>query len=570
MNDMTPPALDGAPLEFNPLDPAFIADPYPFYRRLRETAPVFKTPQGLWLITRYDDVAFALRDKRFGKDFVGDLERRYGDLARMQEPAVASLGRTMLVLDPPDHTRLRALVTKAFTARRVADMRPRIKALVDAQLDRVIDSGGMDVMRDLAHRLPVIVICDMLGIPEEHRAPFLAGSNVNGRILEPVPMSREELDQANRNTQMAGVYFDQLCELRRREPQGRPHDRAGAGGGGGRQAHGRGAPGQYRPAVRRRPRDHHQPDRQRAAGAAPQSPDQWERLKADPSLIPNAIEELLRYDSSVQMTGRVTMAEVEIGGVTLPPNESVLTLLGAANRDPAQYAGSRHARCRPARTCGRCRSAAASIIAWAPSWRGSRPSWSSPPWSSACPTSNCPRRTRRHGGGSFTLRGLQQAAGGVALGPWRGRWPEAGGARAANIRAPARTKKTAGRSRPLGDGSLLAVVADGMGGHAGGAVASKLAVEAFVHALEQGGGLADGLHDANAAVGKGAAAKPDARRHGRDPGGGAGARRRGALDQRRRFAALPGVGRQARAAERRPFDGAADRRHGRARPAHGG
>ena len=77
----------------------------------------------------------------------------------------------------------------------------------------------MDVMRDLAHRLPVIVICDMLGIPEDHRAPFLAGSNVNGRILEPVPMTREELDQANRNTQMAGVYFDQLCELRRREPR---------------------------------------------------------------------------------------------------------------------------------------------------------------------------------------------------------------------------------------------------------------------------------------------------------------------------------------------------------------
>ena len=91
MNDMTPPALDGAPLEFNPLDPAFIADPYPFYRRLRETAPVFKTPQGLWLITRYDDVAFALRDKRFGKDFVGNLERRYGNSARMHEPAIASL-----------------------------------------------------------------------------------------------------------------------------------------------------------------------------------------------------------------------------------------------------------------------------------------------------------------------------------------------------------------------------------------------------------------------------------------------------------------------------------------------
>jgi cytochrome P450 len=336
MNDMPPPALDGAPLEFNPLDPAFIADPYPFYRRLRETAPVFKTPQGLWLITRYDDVTFALRDKRFGKDFVGALERRYGNLARMQEPAIASLGRTMLVLDPPDHTRLRALVTKAFTARRVADMRPRIRALVDAQLDRVIDSGGMDVMRDLAHRLPVIVICDMLGIPEEHRAPFLAGSNVSGRILEPVPMSREELDQANRNTQMAGVYFNQLCELRRREPRDdlttelvRAEEAGdkltaeelqanigllfGAGHETTTNLIGNGLLALHR----------HR--------------DQWERLKADPSLIPNAIEELLRYDSSVQMSGRVTMAEVEIGGVTLPPNESVLTLLGAANRDPAQY-----------------------------------------------------------------------------------------------------------------------------------------------------------------------------------------------------------------------------------------
>src|SRR5262245_12667810 len=182
MNDMTPPVVDGVPLEFNPLDPAFIADPYPFYRRLRETAPVFKTPQGFWLITRYEDVAFTLRDKRFGKDFAANMVRRYGRTDVMDGAAIASLARTMLVQDPPDHTRLRGLVNKAFTARRVADMRPRIRALVDAQLDRVIAQGSMDVIRDLAHRLPVIVICDMLGVPEEHREPFLAASTVNGRI----------------------------------------------------------------------------------------------------------------------------------------------------------------------------------------------------------------------------------------------------------------------------------------------------------------------------------------------------------------------------------------------------
>jgi len=336
MNDMTPPVAADAPLQFNPLDPAFIADPYPFYRRLREEAPVFKAPQGFWLITRYEDVALSLRDRRFGKDFVGNMERRYGDSSGMQEPAIASLARTMLVLDPPDHTRLRGLVNKAFTARRVADMRPRIKKLVDEQLDRIMDKGEMDVMRDLAHRLPVIVICDMLGIPEDHRTPFLAGSNVNGRILEPVPMTREELDQANRNTEMAGAYFRQLCDLRRRDPQDdlttelvRAEEAGdkltaeeleanigllfGAGHETTTNLIGNGLLALHR------------------------NPDQWERMKAEPDLIPNAVEELLRYDSSVQLTGRVTHAEVELGGVQIGPQESVIALLGAANRDPAQY-----------------------------------------------------------------------------------------------------------------------------------------------------------------------------------------------------------------------------------------
>jgi cytochrome P450 len=115
MNDMTPPGADSGSIAFNPLDPAFIADPYPFYHRLRETAPVFKTPMGFWLLSRYDDIAFALRDKRFGKDFAANIQRRYG-ANRMAEPAIANLSHTMLVIDPPDHTRLRGLVTKAFTA----------------------------------------------------------------------------------------------------------------------------------------------------------------------------------------------------------------------------------------------------------------------------------------------------------------------------------------------------------------------------------------------------------------------------------------------------------------------
>ena len=333
---MTPPVLDRAPPAFNPLDPAFISDPYPFYHRLRETAPVFKTPMGFWLLTRYEDIALALRDRRFGKDFVGNITRRYGE-NRMHEPAVASLGHTMLVLDPPDHTRLRSLVTKAFTARCVADMRPRIKALVDAQLDRVQDKGAMDVMRDLAHRLPVIVICDMLGIPEEHRGPFLAGSNVSGRILEPVPMTREETDQANATTMAANAYFDQLCELRRREPRDDLTTELVKA----EEAGDRLSTEELRANIGLLFGAGHETTTNLIGNgllALHRQPDQWERLKADPSLIANSIDELLRFDSSVQLTGRVTSAEVEIGGVTIPANESIIMLLGAANRDPAQYA----------------------------------------------------------------------------------------------------------------------------------------------------------------------------------------------------------------------------------------
>src|ERR1700738_3917130 len=98
MNDMTPPAPDSGSMAFNPLDPAFIAAPYPFYHRLRETAPVFKTPMGFWLLSRYEDIAFSLRDRRFGKDFAASVQRKYG-ADRMGEPAIANLARTMLVVD---------------------------------------------------------------------------------------------------------------------------------------------------------------------------------------------------------------------------------------------------------------------------------------------------------------------------------------------------------------------------------------------------------------------------------------------------------------------------------------
>jgi len=323
-------------LDFQPLDPAFIADPYPFYRRLRETAPVMKSGMGSWLVTRYEDVATALRDRRFGRDYARTMERRYGRTA-MYEPAIAALARTMLVLDPPDHTRLRGLVAQAFTARRIADMRPRIATLVFQQLDRVADKGGMDVIADLAHRLPVLVICDLLGIPEMHRGPLLAGSHFNGRLVDPVTMSRAELDQTNATIQLAAMYFGQLCEMRRHDPQDDLiSELVQAEEQGDRLTNDE----LYANITLLLGAGHETTTSMIGNGllALHRNPEQWQRIRRDPSLIPGMVDELLRYDASVQMTERNATEELELGGVVIPAHETVTLMLGAANRDPAQYA----------------------------------------------------------------------------------------------------------------------------------------------------------------------------------------------------------------------------------------
>src|SRR6202020_1704289 len=209
-------AAAAAPL-FDPLSPQFIRDPYPHYDRLRRLDPVHITPHGMYLISRHSDVSGVLRDKRFGKDFVERSTRRYGAKI-MEEPIFRGMSHWMLQQDPPDHTRLRGLVVKAFTARRVEDMRPRIQQIVDETLDRIAPQGHMDLIEDFAFRLPVTVICDMLGIPEEHREMFYTGARGSGRILEPVPMTPDEIKQSNASQAMAKMYFEQLFDLRRKNP----------------------------------------------------------------------------------------------------------------------------------------------------------------------------------------------------------------------------------------------------------------------------------------------------------------------------------------------------------------
>jgi cytochrome P450 len=322
--------------DFNLLDPAFIANPYPIYHRLRALAPVWRSPIGFNVVTRYDTAAMVLRDRRFGKNYVENITKNYGPQI-VDEPAYASMSRTMLVLDPPDHTRLRSLVTKAFTARRVEAMRPQIAAVVDALLDRVQPQGGMDVIKDFAHRLPIIVICDMLGIPEEDREQFFTSSKVNGRLVDPVPLTPDEIAAANANTLETNAYFDSLFELRRRDPQDDLTTQLVQA----EEAGDRLTPEELRANVGLLFAAGHETTANLIGNgllALHRNPDQWQAMKDNPALIPNAMEELLRYDSSVQMTGRSVLEDLELAGVPLPKGAQVVCFLGAANRDPDAFA----------------------------------------------------------------------------------------------------------------------------------------------------------------------------------------------------------------------------------------
>jgi cytochrome P450 len=328
-------ANKAAPL-FNPLSPEFIRDPYPFYAQLRDNDPMHVTPFGAFLASRHAESSLVLRDKRFGKDFVARSIRRYGpDI--MNEPVFRSMSHWMLQQDPPDHTRLRGLVAKAFTARRVEDMRPRIQAIVDRTLDEVIPHGRMDLIEDFAFKLPVTVICDMLGIPEEHREAFYKSSREGGRLLEPVPLSKAEIAEGNAGNAVSAAYFQHLFELRRRHPGDDLTTQL-------LQAEEDGAKLSHEELTANIillfGAGHETTVNLIGNGllALHRNPDQLALLKARPELITNAIEEFLRYDSSVQLTGRVALEDIEdLGGRRIPAGESVLCLLGSANRDPAVY-----------------------------------------------------------------------------------------------------------------------------------------------------------------------------------------------------------------------------------------
>jgi len=320
---------------FDPTLPEFHANPYPFYHALREKDPVHQSPMGFWVLTRYDDVVMSLRDPRFGRDgFAPLLEASYGS-----ENAGSKLPRSMLWRDPPDHTRLRALVNKAFTPRVVEEMRGHIQAIANRLLDRVQDSRSMDVIADLAYPLPVTVICEMLGVPINDHDVIRGWSADIARNLDSIGLRADPALVARGTAARRALadYFRGLLPERRAHPKADLLSLLIAAEEQGDKL----SEGELLTMCLLLFIAGHETTVNLIGNgtlALLQHPDQMKKLGSDPALIPLAIEELLRYDSPVQRTARITNTEVEIQGRKIPSGSMVVAAIGAANRDPSHFA----------------------------------------------------------------------------------------------------------------------------------------------------------------------------------------------------------------------------------------
>ena len=322
-------------LVYNPLLPEFHANPYPFYRRLREEDPVHASPLGIWVLTRYEDAVMVLRDARFGREGIAELQEARLGAAR----ARPKNSRDMLFRDPPDHTRLRALVGRAFTPRVVEEMRPHIQEIVDGLLDRVEGSGGMDVIEDLAYPLPVRVICEMLGVPTSDQEVFRQWSADIARSLDAAlfPADSGVGTRGQEASDALKEYFRSLIAVRRKHPQ--PDLLSGliaAEEQGDKLSEAE----LLSTCVLILIAGHETTVNLIGNGllALLKNPEQLRALANDPALIQTGVEELLRYDGPVQRTSRMTMADVEIGGKKIAKDSVVVAAIGAANRDPAVFA----------------------------------------------------------------------------------------------------------------------------------------------------------------------------------------------------------------------------------------
>ncbi|MFD7135298.1 cytochrome P450 [Streptomyces sp. NPDC059894] len=326
-------------LRFDPWDPAFVADPYPAYAELRERGRVIRyEPTGQWLVPHHADVSALLRDRRLGRTYQHRFTHE--DFGRTAPPAEHEPFHTlndhgMLDLEPPDHTRIRRLVSKAFTPRTVERLKPYVERLAGELVDGLVAAGGGDLLTDVAEPLPVAVIAEMLGIPASERAPLRPWSADICGMYELGP-SQETARRAVRASVEFSAYLRELIAARRKEPG---EDLVSAL----IAAHDEGdrltEQEMISTAVLLLNAGHEATVNATVNGwwALFRNPDQLAALRADHSLVPSAVEELMRYDTPLQLFERWVLDDIEIDGTTIPRGAEIAMLFGSANRDPSVF-----------------------------------------------------------------------------------------------------------------------------------------------------------------------------------------------------------------------------------------
>ncbi|MDE2745835.1 MAG: cytochrome P450 [Chloroflexota bacterium] len=317
-----------------PLDPKFIANPYPTYKELRERDPFHPSPlTGAMVVSKYDDVDAVLRNYKVFSNERGPVGTR--NRRNIGEQIENELTPSMLSLDPPDHTRLRSLVSRAFTPRQVAKMEDHIRDTAHALLDEVEGQNEFDLMSNLAALLPTVVIAEMIGVPTEDRQQFKDWSDKFARVLEP-NLAADELSIVFETGQLFDEYFRGIVAERREDPRDDLVSRLIEA-----EEEGDKLTENEMIATLRLLLVAGNETTTNLIGnglkALLEHPDQLELLRQRPELIDNAIEELLRFDSPVQLDGRTTLDEFQMDRHTLKPGRPVSLLIGGANRDPEEF-----------------------------------------------------------------------------------------------------------------------------------------------------------------------------------------------------------------------------------------
>ncbi len=316
------------------LAPEFLENPFPTYHRLRRHDPVHRCPDGSYFLTRYDDVVEVYRDHhRLSSDKRVEFGPKFGP-----GPLYEHHTTTLVFRDPPDHTRIRRLFAAAFTPRALAALEPRVARLVDGLLDRAAAQGGMDLIADYAFALPVELIGDMLGVPRADRRLLRGWSTAILSALEPVA-TPERLAAGNLAVKEFKAFLRDLIAHRRRYPTGDDAEVLSALLAAEDQGDTLTEIELLHQCIFLLNAGHETTTNLIGNGVAAllDHPAELVRLRDEPALIETAVEEFLRYESSNQLGNRRAVADVVIGGVSMPAGTLVTLGIGAANRDPAQF-----------------------------------------------------------------------------------------------------------------------------------------------------------------------------------------------------------------------------------------